>query len=268
MYKGIIESISGNTATVRIPELNKIDGAVGATPSNELATSIICTLPGYIPNLRVGDIVIVGLENFNVANPIILGLLFNDNVQNRQPDIFAGSINVSVNATLPKDTTIGEVSAATIEYLIGLESNAQLQLNELKKQAEELQRQLNQVNETIENIQTELDKHATRLNKHDITLGEHGATLASHKATLDSHTLSIANHETRITTAETDILENKRDIKTINEETIPNLKQEMSDKIENIINPIILTENISYGDKKPDVDDAIDGQLFFLLTGQ
>lgn len=264
MYKGIIEAISGNTATVRIPELNKIDGAVGATPSNELATSVICTLPGYIPNLRVGDIVIVGLENFNVAKPIILGLLFNDNVKNRQPDIFAGSINVSVNATLPKDTTIGEVSAATIEHLIGLESNAQLQLNELKKQAEELQKQLNQVNETIEDIQTELDKHASRLNKHDITIGEHGATLASHKATLDSHTKTLDDHEGRIKTNEEKIGNNEKAIKKINEETIPQLEKEMSDKIEKIIDPIILTDK-SYGTKEP--DDAIDGQLFFLLKG-
>lgn len=253
MYKGIIESVQQKSAIVRIPEFNKIDGAVGSTPSNELSKSIICTLPGYIPNLRAGDVVLVAFENFDPAKPIIMGLLYTDKVSSCLPDIYAGSVNVSVNGILPEDTSIGEVTPESIKCLLGLERNAQTQFNELFARAKKLQEQIDIANILIAQLQESVKKAEETLKDVNTRLGK----------------LEDANLPTRVETLETNVKKLDTDIN----DNSSGLKKKVTDlqnnvtNIENRIDPIILT-NKSYGSTLPNATTAKAGQLFFKIEGQ
>ena len=79
--KAIIEQITddGYHFRVRIPILHKIEDAPGATPFKELPIALMCYAPGCKPNLSVGDVVYVGFENNQYSEPVILGMLFNEN---------------------------------------------------------------------------------------------------------------------------------------------------------------------------------------------
>ena len=64
IVRGFVEAIVDDThVKVRVPKVNKMEGAVGATPTAELAIGVVCTPPGYSPRLRRGDAVIIGYEN-------------------------------------------------------------------------------------------------------------------------------------------------------------------------------------------------------------
>lgn len=131
VVRGLVEAISDNThVKVRIPKLNKSENAVGATPTSELATAVISAPPGYHPKIRRGDAVIVAFENDDEGSPIVLGLLFNPNSKTKA-DAVLDSLEVAVNAVLPVETTIGELSSDNIATLIGVRENIQTQLDRI-----------------------------------------------------------------------------------------------------------------------------------------
>ena len=115
MQKAIVESVKGTRVQVRIPELHKVSGAVGATPTSEIPFATICTQPGYTPNLQPGDIVLVDFENNEHGTPIIVGVLFTDRASQAISDLSLGSLIVRVNSELPEDTKIGNVTARSIK---------------------------------------------------------------------------------------------------------------------------------------------------------
>ena len=131
VVRGLVEAISDNThVKVRIPKINKSENAIGATPSSELATAVISTPPGYSPKIKRGDAVIVAFENDDESSPVILGLLFNPNNKTKA-DAVLDSLQVAVNAVLPIETTIGELSSDNIATLIGIRENIQIQLDRI-----------------------------------------------------------------------------------------------------------------------------------------
>lgn len=131
VVRGLVEAISDNThVKVRIPKINKSENAIGATPSSELATAVISTPPGYSPKIKRGDAVIVAFENDDESSPVILGLLFNPNNKTKA-DAVLDSLQVAVNAVLPVETTIGELSSDNIATLIGIRENIQIQLDRI-----------------------------------------------------------------------------------------------------------------------------------------
>lgn len=131
VVRGLVEAISDNThVKVRIPKINKSENAIGATPSSELATAVISAPPGYSPKIRRGDAVIVAFENDDDSSPVILGLLFNPNSKTKA-DAVLDSLQVAVNAVLPVETTIGELSSDNIATLIGIRENIQIQLDRI-----------------------------------------------------------------------------------------------------------------------------------------
>ena len=129
IVRGFVEAIVDDThVKVRVPKVNKMEGAVGATPTAELAIGVVCTPPGYSPRLRRGDVVIIGYENDDESSPVVLGLLFtlnNDTTANVKVD----SLKVKVDTNLSENTTIGNVSKENIQFLQGLRDNAQSQLD-------------------------------------------------------------------------------------------------------------------------------------------
>ena len=128
--KGIItEIINKYQARVRIPIYNKAEDSPTATPNNELSIGPVCTLSGIAPNISVGDVVIVAFEQDVFTEPIILGLLYREDSSKGFSDIRAAELNVATEATLPRKTTIGDVTSDDLNNLIGLRGNIQNQID-------------------------------------------------------------------------------------------------------------------------------------------
>lgn len=79
VQKGIIEEvITKYRVKVRVPKYDKVQTALGGTPTEDLADAIVKTLPGLEPIYMVGDVVIVDYENNELARPVVIGLLYRD----------------------------------------------------------------------------------------------------------------------------------------------------------------------------------------------
>ena len=89
IQKAIIEEIvaNGYQARVRIPRYNKASSSPTATDKQDLAIATICTYPGIHPSYQIGDIVFVGFENDKVNQPVILGLLYRENMGRSTSDM-------------------------------------------------------------------------------------------------------------------------------------------------------------------------------------
>lgn len=127
----VSEVIDNKTCKVRIPIFNQTKASALATPDSELSEATICTIPNYAPNVRVDDIVYVGFEDNDYGRPILLGYLYTDKDIETYGDLVLGSLEVKTNATLPKDTSIGDVKSKELAYLQGLRSNIQGQIDSI-----------------------------------------------------------------------------------------------------------------------------------------
>ncbi len=135
--KGIVEEIIDNyQAKVRLPVYNGIEGTKQSTPSNELSIATICTLSNISRPVEVDDIVYVSFEDNDLGKPVILGQLYKKEQSNNLADINSATSNinklkVSTSASLPNDTTIGNIKPAEIAALDGIQNNIQDTLNNL-----------------------------------------------------------------------------------------------------------------------------------------
>lgn len=112
MVKGFIEKVvkTDYLFKVRIPTYHRIQNTPGATPTEDLPDSPVCTTPGVNPHYQVGDIVWCEFENDEIGHPVIVGLLYREEGSESTSDIQADSIIANVNAEFPEETKIGEVS--------------------------------------------------------------------------------------------------------------------------------------------------------------
>ena len=118
IQKAIIEQkIDKYSMKVRIPVYNKVKSDPTATPLEELYTASIQTLPGCSPNYQEGDIVLVDFENDNISLPIIVGLLYREDMPKGSTDVTADSLTVNVNTNLSENTLIGAVTPESIKKL-------------------------------------------------------------------------------------------------------------------------------------------------------
>ena len=130
--KGIIEKVvSDYSYLVRIPILNKVKSAAMYTPTDELAEAVACIFAGSFPHYQINDVVFVAFEDNDTGKPIILGLLYRENMPLTSNDIIADSVNVNVSTKLPEDTTIGEVTGTEISQLSGITDNIQWQIDKV-----------------------------------------------------------------------------------------------------------------------------------------
>ena len=124
LQKAIIEKkLDKYSMKVRIPVYNKVKSDPTATPTNELYTATIQTLPGCSPNYQEGDVVIVDFENDDLSLPIIIGLLYREHMPQGSTDITADSLVVNVNTNLSENTLIGEVTPDSLKKLNDKYSN-------------------------------------------------------------------------------------------------------------------------------------------------
>lgn len=137
--KAIVESIVDRyTIKVRIPRLDRIETTSMRTSTEYLNEAIVCTLPNYDPNIRIGDIVFVALDDQNEDEVIILGYLYREKRTETYADIILGDLNVKTRATLPRETFIGNIKPTEIACLQGANESLQAQITYLKTQVEQL----------------------------------------------------------------------------------------------------------------------------------
>lgn len=142
---------------VRIPVLNKIAAAIGATPVEELSIATIVVAPGVSPKFRSGDIVFIEFEEGDTSKPVIVGSLFNTLDSKIVSDAKFDSLSVNVNTTLQRETQIGEVTADNIANIKGLNTNVQYEIDSNRVQHTEFVSQISDIQSDIGEINKEIN---------------------------------------------------------------------------------------------------------------
>lgn len=131
--RGIIEEVKNKyLIKIRIPILNRTNLSNVRTPTDNLNEGVICTMPNFDPNVKVGDVVIVGFEDNDLGKPIVLGYLYRKNMGETLADLTIGNFEVKGSTKLGENASIGNVTAQEIKYLSGAKGNIQKQINLIK----------------------------------------------------------------------------------------------------------------------------------------
>ena len=149
----IQDVLSPHSIRVRIPLYNKISGVEGATPNNELGVACVCSLPNFITNACVGDVVIVGFEEDSISKPVVLGYLSTNTEKGALVDITCNQITAKGDVVLDEHTTIGEVEPENIKCLKNLKDNINSTFKLTAKSIEE-------INERIVQLDTDIVSNA------------------------------------------------------------------------------------------------------------
>ena len=137
--KAIVEKVIDNyNIRVRVPSLDRTYQSSVYTNNEDLNVAIVCTLPGCDPNIKVGDVVFVSLEETEEDRAVILGYLYRTKKTETLCDMLLSKLNVANVALLPEDTTIGNVSSFELQQLSGIRGNVQLQITQLQEQVARL----------------------------------------------------------------------------------------------------------------------------------
>ena len=122
-------SVPGGQPRVNIIKYGQVENSPGAEDPVLYPVGTICALPGVSPKYKDGDIVYINVEDNNLSKPVIIGLV-SDIERNKETlsDAKHSSLEVTVNAILPEDTTIGKVSMKALSNLAGLATNVQAEM--------------------------------------------------------------------------------------------------------------------------------------------
>ena len=130
--KAIVEDATNKyEIKVRIPIYDRASIASRKVTTEDLPVATVCTLPNSGLNLQKGDIVFVSFEDGDIGRPVIIGCLFKEKMNNTGASIFANSIEIDGGAKMPKQTSIGEVTAEELSWLRGVSDSIQGQINDL-----------------------------------------------------------------------------------------------------------------------------------------
>lgn len=141
--KAIVEQlVDSYNVRVRIPIIDRTPQSNIYTPTKNLNIATICTIPGCAPNLQVGDVVIVALDDTLDENVVILGHCYRNTPSSTKPDITCSTLTATEQCTLPVETTIGNVSGIALQKLDGVTDNVQRQLNSLLERVKTLEKQI------------------------------------------------------------------------------------------------------------------------------
>lgn len=154
--KAVVESIIGNKAVVRIPIIDKLAEAKGATKFKDLSTATICSLSNIGNPVSIGDVVYIGFEDHEAGRPIILGKLYTGTLSSDNPDINARIFNTTSTTKLYEDTYIGNVKPNEIGMLTGLQANVQQQFNIVNDNIKEINSDISDLNNVTLAIQEAL----------------------------------------------------------------------------------------------------------------
>ena len=119
--KGIIEGVNleNYSVKVRLPVFDKIPGDPNATSYDALPPATICVPKGQYPQFNIGDVVFVGFENNNRSNPVILGMLFKDDMGKELIKSVSQVLEATDEAYLPKNTKVDGTNIQSLAYPVG-----------------------------------------------------------------------------------------------------------------------------------------------------
>lgn len=258
MTRAIIEGkLDDYHYRVRIPILNKLSSSVGATPSNELAIATIAAIPGCSPKFRNGDIVFIEYEEKDTSKPVIVGRLFNNKDDSIASDGCFDSLIINVNSELPADTSIGDVSATSISYLEGLNTNLQFEIDKNTTEHKDF------VN-NITSLTAELDVVNSKINE----INDEIAEINNKIVQIDTSITNINNNINQIKTQINAINQknNEQDNQLTNlDNQLTNLDNRLEDVEDTLAGPLIL-HNVSYGTSSPsNVPNPKEGQIYLYI---
>ena len=140
LVKAQIKSVVDNhRISVYMPSIqDEWASHMAISPSKSTTECVVTVPPGIFPDLQVlkNQNVIVGFENDDPDSPVFLGIAYNDNCSldsdsGMPVDMKAREMIITSGATLPKETTIGEVDADEIACLDNIKDSVQGQLQDL-----------------------------------------------------------------------------------------------------------------------------------------
>lgn len=168
LTKGYIVELSTSTNNkfkVRIP---LFDSAGQDTLTNEdnIVEATLCYEPSNLDSYEVGDCVFIEFENDEESKPVIIGKLYTtDSKENRGLGNLS-TLNVSSSATLPLDSTLGDVklqaiidslklSKANSDRIDQLDTGGSEKINELTKL---INNEISERKNADTELQTNIDK--------------------------------------------------------------------------------------------------------------
>ena len=129
--KAIVKAVRNNKNEIDlyIPVYDDYEESPGEKELSPRYHATICTPPGICPNYQVNDTVFICIEDVNLSEPVIMGLLYPANNKDTLSDATFSSLVVNVNTTLSSDTSIGKVTKDNIKCLEKARTNIQDQLD-------------------------------------------------------------------------------------------------------------------------------------------
>ena len=119
----IEEKITEYSYRVRIPIFDRVKADPSSVPTNFLNIAVASFPKGVLKNLQVGDIVFVGFENNDAGSPVILGHLYRESLNSLDTFIESTTLNITNQATLPENTSIGDITYQQLYYLNNVSRN-------------------------------------------------------------------------------------------------------------------------------------------------
>ena len=142
--RGIVEEIvSPYQIKVRIPSLDRSTIHSNNATRNNINIATICSLPRCNLNLQPGDVVFVAFEGRDSFDDlVILGVLYKETSSKGIPKQQLQELTVLSTASLPFDTSIGDVSSSAIQSLRGCKGNLQEELTIIKERLQNIENKL------------------------------------------------------------------------------------------------------------------------------
>ena len=167
---GIILSKNGaNSYNVNIPDL--VDGN---ETFNFVAT--VCSSINNKLDLKINDVVYINFENNRRENPIIIGVLVNDE---SNADVNLNSLKVKRNFQLPQQTSIGAINSTNLNSLIGVSENIQNQLDSIDKKFLDIKDEINKFDLNMSKCSDSLDNLQFRVKELNASLDNFISILGS-----------------------------------------------------------------------------------------
>lgn len=137
--KAIVEKVlDPYSIRIRVPQIDRVTSSSVHTADEDLDVALVCTLPGCHPNIKPGDIVFVSLDDTDEDRAVILGYLYRTKETETYCDLVLSKLKVLNEAKLPLQTSIGNVSAANIACLEGMNDNIKKKLDLLESKVDML----------------------------------------------------------------------------------------------------------------------------------
>ena len=209
LTKGYIVELSTSTNNkfkVRIP---LFDSAGQDTLTNEdnIVEATLCYEPSNLDSYEVGDCVFIEFENDEESKPVIIGKLYTIDSKGNRGLGNLSTLNVSSSATLPLDSTLGDVklqaiidslklSKANSDRIDQLDTGGSEKINELTKLINnEISERETADTELQTTLQTNINKEIEDRTSSDEELSTNISTLESN---LDDETSNRKNADTEL----------------------------------------------------------------------